>query len=92
MMTMMTVKMMTRTWDDDAACKGYPDLPWFPPDKDELEGTHWQPFLYGIARDVCAICPVRKECLVYALKNKIIHGMWGGLTPDERKNYDDGTS
>jgi WhiB family transcriptional regulator, redox-sensing transcriptional regulator len=77
--------MTTRQWDDDAACKGYPDLPWFPPDKDELEGSYWSSFLYAIARSICQTCPCREACLNYALDNNITYGMWGGLTPEERK-------
>ncbi len=81
--------MTTRSWDDDAACKGHPDLPWFPPDKDELEGQDWSSFLYSIARPICTTCPCREECLNYALENKITYGMWGGLTPEERKAWTD---
>lgn len=36
------------------------------------------------AKAVCATCPVRAECLQYALDEEIWHGMWGGLTERER--------
>lgn len=37
------------------------------------------------ARSVCMGCPVRCECLVEALDNRIEWGVWGGLTERERR-------
>jgi WhiB family redox-sensing transcriptional regulator len=37
------------------------------------------------ARAVCARCPVRSECLGYALDNGLDHGVFGGTTADERR-------
>lgn len=37
------------------------------------------------ARMVCAVCPVRAECLEYALRNEEEFGMWGGLSEKERR-------
>ena len=37
------------------------------------------------AKAVCRSCPVRFECLAYALRNKVEHGVWGGLTDRERR-------
>jgi WhiB family redox-sensing transcriptional regulator len=39
----------------------------------------------GPARRVCAACPVRQACLYYAITNRIVHGIWGGLTERERR-------
>jgi hypothetical protein len=39
----------------------------------------------GPARRVCAACPVRQPCLDYAISNRIVHGIWGGLTERERR-------
>jgi WhiB family redox-sensing transcriptional regulator len=36
------------------------------------------------AKQVCRRCPVRWECLTYALETRQRHGVWGGLTPEER--------
>lgn len=36
------------------------------------------------AKATCARCPVRVECLEYAVANGETHGIWGGLTPEER--------
>lgn len=37
------------------------------------------------AREVCFECPVRLECLVDALDNRIQYGVWGGMTERERR-------
>jgi WhiB family redox-sensing transcriptional regulator len=36
------------------------------------------------ARAVCARCPVRSECLDFALRTRQMHGVWGGTTAEER--------
>ena len=33
---------------------------------------------------VCAGCPVRQQCLDFAMTTGEAHGIWGGTTPDER--------
>lgn len=33
----------------------------------------------------CQDCSVRSECLEYAIKNEIVHGIWGGTSERERK-------
>lgn len=35
-------------------------------------------------RKICGACIERKECLAYAIKEEIQHGIWGGKTPSER--------
>lgn len=37
------------------------------------------------AKAVCALCPVREECLDYAIKADHRNGIWGGLTYNERR-------
>lgn len=37
------------------------------------------------AKQVCAGCPVRAECLADALDNRVEFGVWGGMTERERR-------
>jgi len=39
--------------------------------------------LIAKAKKICATCPVREECLEFGLTEPI--GIWGGLTPKERR-------
>lgn len=58
-----------------------PEL-WFPDDSDTLSSTRTR---YNTARKLCKVCPVRDLCLSYAMTQPEVDGMWGGLSPDERK-------
>ena len=37
------------------------------------------------AKAVCARCPVRADCLAYALEGGLDHGIFGGTTESERR-------
>ena len=70
-------------WQDRAACKGPQSRVFFPPShlerKDEREAREQR------AKAICATCPVRIECLDYAIEIREPHGIWGGLNELERK-------
>jgi WhiB family transcriptional regulator, redox-sensing transcriptional regulator len=34
---------------------------------------------------ICAVCPVKDECLDYALRNPSLDGIWGGTSEEERR-------
>jgi len=36
------------------------------------------------AKKICGGCPVKQECLDYALDNRFRDGIWGGLSPTQR--------
>lgn len=36
------------------------------------------------AKQVCSECPVRTQCLQWAVEMEMKHGVWGGLTETER--------
>jgi WhiB family transcriptional regulator, redox-sensing transcriptional regulator len=37
------------------------------------------------ARAVCSQCEVRRDCLLYALRNREQFGIWGGTSERERR-------
>lgn len=62
-------------WRLDAAC-GYVDTAvFFPETVDQAER----------AKAVCAPCPVREDCLKFALVTRQDDGVWGGLDENERR-------
>ena len=62
-------------WMFEARCRGIDPAEFFPSDGTGVE----------TAQRVCAACPVRSECLEYALVNRIEHGVWGGASERERR-------
>jgi WhiB family transcriptional regulator, redox-sensing transcriptional regulator len=36
------------------------------------------------AKAICAGCPVRRQCLAFALDTRQDHGVWGGMSEEER--------
>lgn len=40
---------------------------------------------WGPARELCARCPARRDCLDHAIRYAEPAGMWGGHTPKERQ-------
>jgi len=64
---------------ENAACANYEDPDYFFPEG-KAEEAERLPNL----RRICGACIERKECLAYAIKEEIPHGIWGGKTPSER--------
>ena len=67
-------------WRDRAACKySHPEL-FFPTGStgDALEEIE-------AAKAVCRSCPVRRECLSFAVETNQDAGVWGGMSEDERR-------
>ena len=44
------------------------------------------------AKAICAGCPVRGQCLAFATVTRQEHGVWGGLTEEERRTPGSGQS
>jgi WhiB family redox-sensing transcriptional regulator len=63
-------------WRDLAACLEAPAEMFFPlpTDHETIE----------LAKRWCAICPVRDECLAWAMDRREPFGVWGGTTEAER--------
>ena len=63
------------SWRDEAACRGLDTEVFFPLSDEEADE----------AKAICATCPVREECLEFALLTRQDDGVWGGLTEAERR-------
>jgi WhiB family transcriptional regulator, redox-sensing transcriptional regulator len=69
-------------WTTRAACRGLgthlmgADRPESSDQRDEREDR---------AKQICAPCPVRLDCLEYALRVREHLGVWGGLSGPERR-------
>ncbi|MGH3496106.1 MAG: WhiB family transcriptional regulator [Nocardioidaceae bacterium] len=62
-------------WTEQAACRSTR------PDSLFVRGAE-----QNRAKQLCASCPVRTECLAEALDNQIEWGVWGGMTERERRS------
>jgi WhiB family transcriptional regulator, redox-sensing transcriptional regulator len=65
-----------------AACKGMDTNLFFGPDAEFVTARTKR---VARAKAVCAGCPVRPECLSYALDSPEFFGVWGGADEDERR-------
>jgi WhiB family redox-sensing transcriptional regulator len=79
----MITRFSGEAWQARAACRGPQASTFFPPThaerKEERMGREQR------AKAICAGCPVRQECLEYAIAIREPHGIWGGLNETERK-------
>lgn len=66
-------------WMPAGLCRGC-DPGLFFPEKERATDN-----VYTEARKICHQCPVEAECGDYAIRFNIKHGMWGGLSPRERR-------
>jgi WhiB family redox-sensing transcriptional regulator len=62
-------------WQRRAACRGKGCDPWFATTREAEDA----------ARAVCEPCPVRRECLSYALSDPGLVGIWAGTDERERR-------
>ena len=67
--------MKKGAWKDQAACSGTDTEIFYPANSDEE----------AEALSICATCPVRAQCLDYAIRNRETYGIWGGATPEQRR-------
>jgi WhiB family redox-sensing transcriptional regulator len=74
-------------WRDIAACRGTSIDIWFAPENamTPKQRSAAEKERVSLAKKICAGCPVREECLRYALDHDERHGILGGLTPGERR-------
>jgi WhiB family redox-sensing transcriptional regulator len=68
-------------WQAEAACRGMDSSVFFSPSDERGRARRHRE---RVAQDVCRTCPVRLACAVFALSTGQPHGVWGGLTEDQR--------
>jgi WhiB family redox-sensing transcriptional regulator len=59
-------------WMERGACAG-------------MGTTEFFPTVRSKAPQICHRCPVRPDCLEYALDHRIIDGAWGGVSERDRR-------
>lgn len=68
------------TWRDRSACRDSDPDVFFP-----IGSTGMALEQIETARRICTACPVRDECLEFALATNQEAGVWGGTTEEERR-------
>ena len=68
-------------WAKFAACKNESSNLFYPPEETK---TPERNAMIKDAIRICAGCPVRRECLNYAIAKPEKFGVWGGMTEEER--------
>lgn len=73
-----TLLDLDQEWREAAACANRTDNLFFP-------NTEGETSFMRAAKAICTGCPVRLECLDYAIETGQTEGIWGGLTSRERR-------
>ena len=67
--------MRRMPWEEQARCRRYdPEMFFAPRARAERK-----------AKTICGRCPVRLDCLAFALHSRVEFGIWGGTNAKERK-------
>lgn len=75
----MDLYLATAPFDGTQICKEVDPEIFFPEDYDDRKAVIE-------AKGICNSCPLTTSCLKYALTDKSLDGIWGGTTPNERRN------
>jgi WhiB family transcriptional regulator, redox-sensing transcriptional regulator len=70
-------------WRYAAACRGEDPTLFFAPSY--FEKRREKQAREAVAKAICARCPVRIDCLDFALITRESHGVWGGFNEMERR-------
>lgn len=62
--------------DRPVPCQNYPDMFFPDPANRSVDGR--------LAKNMCRECPIIRQCAEYGMKNEEF-GIWGGLTPEDRR-------
>lgn len=63
-------------WQEEAACRDADIELFFSLDDDDQRA----------AQELCRSCPVQQECLRFALENREMYGIWGGMQESDRRS------
>lgn len=66
--------MQSVAWMTEAKCNGNEDRRFFPEDGEQFPEIV----------EFCSTCPVRRDCLEYAVSNRLDAGYWGGMSANQR--------
>lgn len=66
-----------KPWAEDSLCGQVDGDLWFTEDLAERRA----------AKAICHVCPVREECLAYAVETNQRYGIWGGLSQHQRRKF-----
>jgi WhiB family redox-sensing transcriptional regulator len=80
----VSIQLSPVAWQLQAACRGPQSEVFFPPSQSERKHDRLE--RERRAKAICGICPVRSDCLTYAMEIRESHGIWGGLSESERKS------
>ncbi len=74
-MTRIPARCDTGIWRTKAACRDVdPEVLFVTSGEDQA----------AVAERLCSGCPVRRECLAFAMDNDVRAGVWGGVTSYRR--------
>lgn len=79
----MSAQHVEDMWQLRAACRGPNHAIFFPPAR--LERREEKRRREARAKEICEGCSVRVPCRDYALQIREQHGIWGGMTENERR-------
>jgi WhiB family redox-sensing transcriptional regulator len=72
-------------WQSQAACRGNHSTLFFSPSSAETKEA--KDAREAEAKAICRDCPVRMDCLDFALYTREPYGIWGGLNETERRRH-----
>lgn len=70
-------------WQQRGSCRGMDPAVFYHPDGERGRARTARE---RRAKEICHECPVLPQCRHFALTNGEVHGIWGGMSEDERYN------
>lgn len=77
-MKSMQLLVTSSPFDGTQLCVDYNTDIFFPED--------YEPDSVALAKSICNDCWIKNKCLAFAISTNEKEGVWGGATPNERRN------